>query len=80
MKIAITVPNPIFEAGERSAERLGVSRSHLYATALRAYLERHEDDEVTRCLNEVYDQETSGADPVLTRLAPLVLPRESWPS
>jgi metal-responsive CopG/Arc/MetJ family transcriptional regulator len=78
MKTAISVPDPVFEAGERLAERLGVSRSRLYSAALRAYLELHDDDEVTRRLNEVYAQETSGADPVLTRLASLVLPRESW--
>jgi metal-responsive CopG/Arc/MetJ family transcriptional regulator len=78
MKTAVSVPDPVFEAGERLAQRLGVSRSHLYSTALRAYLERHDDDEVTRRLNEVYDREPAEADPVLTRIAALALPRESW--
>jgi metal-responsive CopG/Arc/MetJ family transcriptional regulator len=78
MKTAISVPDPVFEAGERLAQRLGVSRSHLYSVALRAYLERHDDDEVTRRLDEVYGRESSGPDPVLTKLAALALPRESW--
>ena len=78
MKTAISVPDPVFEAGERLAERLGVSRSHLYSVALRAYLERHDDDEVTRRLDEVYGREPSEPDPALTKLASLALPRESW--
>ena len=78
MKTAISVPDPVFEAGERLAERLGVSRSHLYSVALRAYLERHDDDEVTRQLDEVYGRELSEPDPILTKLASLALPRESW--
>jgi metal-responsive CopG/Arc/MetJ family transcriptional regulator len=78
MKTAISVPDPVFEAGERLAQRLGMSRSHLYSAALRAYLERHDDDEITRRLNEVYDRESSEADPVLTKLASRALPRESW--
>ncbi|MEA2693859.1 MAG: hypothetical protein QOJ16_3246 [Acidobacteriota bacterium] len=78
MKTAISVPDPVFEAGERLAQRLGVSRSHLYSIALRAYLERHDDDEVTRRLNEVYDREPSEPDPVFTKLASRALPRESW--
>jgi metal-responsive CopG/Arc/MetJ family transcriptional regulator len=37
MKIAISVPDEIFEAGERLAKQLGLSRSQLYADALSAY-------------------------------------------
>jgi len=78
VKTAVSVPDPVFEAGERLAQRLGVSRSHLYAAALRAYLERHDDEEVTRRLNEVYGSEPSEPDPTLTQLATLALPREPW--
>jgi metal-responsive CopG/Arc/MetJ family transcriptional regulator len=39
MKTAISLPDPLFKAGEKAARRLGVSRSQLYARALRQYLE-----------------------------------------
>jgi metal-responsive CopG/Arc/MetJ family transcriptional regulator len=78
METAISVPDPVFEEGERLAERLGVSRSHLYSIALREYLRQHDDDEVTRRLNEVYDREPSEPDPVLLKIASRALLRESW--
>jgi metal-responsive CopG/Arc/MetJ family transcriptional regulator len=78
MKTAISVPDPVFEAGERLADRLGVSRSRLYSAALREYLKQHDDDEITRRLNEVYDREPSEPDPVLLKIAAHALPRESW--
>lgn len=40
MKIAISVPDEVFEAGEHLAKQLGLSRSQLYADALSAYLQR----------------------------------------
>ena len=38
MKIAISVPDEVFKAGEHLARQLGVSRSQLYADALSEYL------------------------------------------
>jgi predicted transcriptional regulator len=38
MKIAISVPDQVFEAGEHLAQQLGLSRSRLYSDALAAYL------------------------------------------
>lgn len=78
MKTAISIPDSVFEAGERMAQRLGVSRSHLYSVALRDYLKRHDDDEITRRLNEVYSQEPAELDTLLQNLAARALPRESW--
>ena len=53
MKTAISIPDPVFEAAEELARRLGKSRSQVYAEALRQYLERH--DHITRRLNEAFD-------------------------
>lgn len=41
MKTAISVPNRVFQHGERLAKRLELSRSELYSRALAEYLERH---------------------------------------
>jgi metal-responsive CopG/Arc/MetJ family transcriptional regulator len=80
MKTAISLPDPLFEAGERLARQLGKSRSQLYAEAIRAYLERHRDEDITARLNEVYDAEPELAelDPVLDALQLEVLRKEKW--
>lgn len=67
MKTAISIPDPVFEAAERLARRLGKSRSQLFADALRAYLEQHSDEAITRRINEIVD-----ADPGATRLDPVL--------
>jgi metal-responsive CopG/Arc/MetJ family transcriptional regulator len=78
MKTAISVPDALFEEGERLAQQLGVARSHLYTAALREYLKRHDADQVTRRLNEVYGNESSEPDRDLLKIASRALPRESW--
>lgn len=63
------------------ARRLGLSRSELYARALRDYLAEHGTEGITERLNEVYgeDREESGLDPVLAELQRCSLERgESW--
>jgi metal-responsive CopG/Arc/MetJ family transcriptional regulator len=80
MKTAISLPDPLFEAAEQLARQLGKSRSQLYAEALRAYLERHRDEDITARLNEIYDAEPELAelDPVLDALQLEVLRKEKW--
>jgi len=38
MKTAVSVPDPLFQRAERTAKRLGISRSELYARALNDFL------------------------------------------
>lgn len=80
MKTAISIPDPVFEAAEDLAKRLGKSRSQLYAEALRQYLERHRDQDITRRLNELFDAEPelAGLDPVLKEMQYRSLPKEEW--
>ena len=78
MKTAVSVPDRVFNAGERLAHRLGISRSRLYSEALREFVERHDDDQVTQRLNEVYGKEPSAVDPAISRIAARALPKESW--
>ena len=80
MKTAISLPDPLFEAAEQLARQLGKSRSQLYAEALREYLERRRDEDITRRLNEIYDAEPELAelDPVLDALQLEVLRKEKW--
>ena len=68
MKINIFIPNPIFEAAERLSQQLGMSRNELYAAALSAYLEAHQDSKVTRALDRVYATESSAIAPDLVQM------------
>ena len=78
VKTAVSIPNPVFEAAEELARRLGVSRSELYARALADFLEKRLDRRVTERLDEVYAREESGLDPALARLQAASLPRDEW--
>jgi len=78
MKTAVSIPNPVFEAAEELAARLGVSRSELYSRAISDYLEKRLDRRVTECLDEVYSREPSELDPALARLQTASLPHDEW--
>lgn len=56
MKTAISLPNRLFDEAETLAERLGKSRSQLYADALAEYVARHDADEITRRLDRVLEE------------------------
>ena len=79
MKTAISIPDDLFQAAERVAKRLGLSRSELYQRAVAAFLERQSDTLVTDALNEIYQSKEPGlVDPVLERMQRASLPREEW--
>jgi metal-responsive CopG/Arc/MetJ family transcriptional regulator len=78
MKIAISVPDEIFEAGEHLAKQLGLSRSQLYADALSAYLSERGAAAVTDKLNAVYAEESSKLEPPHAQSQSTRLADEAW--
>jgi metal-responsive CopG/Arc/MetJ family transcriptional regulator len=68
MKIAISVPDPTFEAAERVSKQLGMSRSQLYSRAVEAFVKTHRTVGVREALAAVYGSEPSEVDPVLEDL------------
>lgn len=78
MKTAISIPDHLFLAAERTAERLRISRSELYATALAAYLRDNRHGDITERLNALYAEESSTLDPVLAHIQSLSLPKDDW--
>jgi hypothetical protein len=54
MKTAISLPDKLFREADMFAERAGVSRSELYATAVAEYLARRNEAVVTARLDAVY--------------------------
>jgi metal-responsive CopG/Arc/MetJ family transcriptional regulator len=78
MKTAISIPHKVFETAEKLAEKLGVSRSQLYVTAIKDYLDRHMDDSVTAKLNELYAHTDSKLGPALRKLQAKSISRDRW--
>jgi hypothetical protein len=78
MKVAVSVPDPIFEAAERVSRRMRLSRSRLYAKAVEAFVRQHSDDDVTERLNQVYAGASSKLDSSLEVASLEVLRGETW--
>ncbi len=78
MKTAVSIPDELFESAEGLARRLGMTRSELYAKALRDYLREHRGEGITERLDEVYGAEESVLDPVVAKLQGRSLPDDEW--
>lgn len=64
MKTAVSVPDDVFLDAEAAASRLGWTRSQVYATALRDFLEKQDNDPVTSALNALADQDEFADAPI----------------
>lgn len=78
MKVALSIPDELFESAEKLGKRLGVSRSRLYATALADFLAKHRGRKITDRLNAVYSTEESRLEPRVRRLQRRSLERNAW--
>ncbi len=78
MKIALSIPDDLFESGETLSKKLGVSRSRLYANALLEFVGKHRGRKITERLDAVYATEESRLEPRLRRAQKRSLPAESW--
>ncbi len=61
IKTAISIEKTLFEQAERVAREMKVSRSSLFALALRDFIRHRENKELLRCINEAY-QDMPDAD------------------
>jgi metal-responsive CopG/Arc/MetJ family transcriptional regulator len=78
MKVALSIPDELFESAEMVAKRLGVSRSRLYAMTLADFLAKHRGRKVTDRLNAVYGSEESRLEPSASRLQRRSLGPDAW--
>lgn len=78
MKAAVSIPDDVFEEGERLVRRLHTSRSHLYARALADFVVQHEDDKITTAMNRVLDEVGSQVDGFTQRAARQTLRHVEW--
>jgi metal-responsive CopG/Arc/MetJ family transcriptional regulator len=78
MKTAISIPDPVFQAAEKAARRLSISRSQLYAKAVQEFVELHVRTDVTQKLTQVYGENASTLDPALKKIQQLSIGDDSW--
>jgi metal-responsive CopG/Arc/MetJ family transcriptional regulator len=78
MKTAISLPDVLFASAEALAQRLGLSRSRLFATAVAEFVARHQTRQVTERLDAVYSAEPSALEPELKEAQRRRLPRDMW--
>lgn len=78
MKVAISLPDPIFSAAEELAQKLRVSRSQLYAQAIEEYLDKRHDSAVRERLDAVYSVVPSTIDPDLVTAQQGAIGHEAW--
>jgi predicted transcriptional regulator len=78
MKTAISIPDDVFADAERLAKALKQSRSQLYSRAVREYVARHAEDQVTEALNEVFADRVTPDGEILADAARRTLSRSDW--
>ena len=78
MKTAISIPDDIFHTANHLAKRLGMSRSEFYSKAVSNYISTHQNDAVTRALDEIYENESSKIDPVINLMQLKSISKEQW--
>lgn len=78
MKVAISLPDPVFSAAEKLAQSLRVSRSQLYAQAIQEYLGKRQDSQVTERLNAIYATTQEAIDPAIAAAQLKAIGHEAW--
>jgi metal-responsive CopG/Arc/MetJ family transcriptional regulator len=78
MKVAVSIPDPVFAEAERLAAHLRTSRSELYARALAAFVGNHDLERVTERMNAAVDAAGEAPDPFSRAAARRVFERAEW--
>jgi metal-responsive CopG/Arc/MetJ family transcriptional regulator len=78
MKIAVSVPDDVFEEAEALARRTKPSRSEVYSRALAEYIARHAPDRVTEAMDRVLADIGERADRFPQAASRRILKRSEW--
>ncbi len=77
MKVAVSIPDPVFAEADALAARLKTSRSNLYARALNEFVGKHAPDALTGAINQALDGIVQD-DPLVTAAARRVFAKVEW--
>jgi metal-responsive CopG/Arc/MetJ family transcriptional regulator len=78
MKIAVSVPDDVFQEAEELARRTKRSRSEVYSRALAEYVARHAPDRVTEAMDRALTAIGETADQFARTASRRVLKRSAW--
>jgi len=79
MKTAISIPDELFEAADKMARKLKMTRSELYQQALTRFLQQHGADMVRESLDRVYAKKSNrGLDPMIRIIGEQMIKEENW--
>ena len=78
MKTAISLPDELFSLADELAKERGQTRSELYATALREYVEAYRTDNLTTRINEACAQVDTALPPDIASLSRRRLLASEW--
>ncbi|MBM9547580.1 ChpI protein [Leptospira sp. 201903074] len=82
MKTAISIPDDLFVSAEKTAKKLGIPRSQLFAKALEEFIQNHSKEKITEKLNEVYAKNNDATDHSILNISVSTLRRslknDSW--
>ncbi len=78
MKVAVSIPDPLFKNAQNLARKLKKPRSKLYAEALDSYVKAHVPKAITENLNRVYSRIPSVVDPAFEKAQLETLSDETW--
>lgn len=78
MKVAVSIPDSIFDEVENLAAQLKTSRSGLYARALGEFIDRHAPDKLTQAMNDAVAVIDEVPDPFFKTAARRILDKLEW--
>ena len=78
MKTAVSIPDDLFEAAQRLAQRTRKSRSRVFSDALKEYVARHAPDDVTEAMDRVCAELGGEEDRFAAAAVRRVLKRSEW--
>lgn len=78
MRPTVFIPDEVFEAAERLALELKISRSQLYTRALAEFLARHAPERLTKAMDLVAKEVGDEVDDFMRKAGRRVLERTEW--
>jgi metal-responsive CopG/Arc/MetJ family transcriptional regulator len=79
MKVAVSIPDPIFDDAEALARRMKISRSKIYAWALKEFVANNDRPSMTEQINAAFDEIGEEPDLVVLRAgARTALKHSEW--
>ena len=78
MKTAVSLPDPVFEAAEKLAKRMKLSRSAFYSLALEEFVKRNQTEDLTAEINRVLGEIGQKRDPSMDVATRATFKRSEW--